>query len=88
MLGSQDESLKLALKQLIIEECDREINPEDISDNEILFGSDSQLELDSMDALQISMALHKKYGISTNDSKVLRKIMTSINTLADHIQPE
>ena len=41
-----------------------------------------------MDALQISMALHKKYGIDANDSKKLRKIMASINTLADHIQPE
>lgn len=88
MIGSKDENLKLELKQLIIEECDKEIEPEQITDDEVLFGSDSQLQLDSMDALQISMALHKKYGIDTNDSKVLRKIMTSINTLADYIQPK
>ncbi len=88
MIGSQDEALKLELKQLIIEECDKDINPQEISDDEVLFGSDTKLELDSMDALQISMALHKKYGIDANDSKKLRKIMASINTLADHIQPE
>ncbi|AXH13849.1 acyl carrier protein [Malaciobacter mytili] len=88
MIGSQDEALKLELKQLIIEECDKDIEPQEISDDEILFGSDTKLELDSMDALQISMALHKKYGIDANDSKKLRKIMASINTLADHIQPE
>ncbi|MFV0562242.1 phosphopantetheine-binding protein [Malaciobacter mytili] len=88
MIGSQDEALKLELKQLIIEECDKDIEPQEISDDEILFGSDTKLELDSMDALQISMALHKKYGIDANDSKKLRKIMVSINTLADHIQPE
>ena len=88
MIGSQDEKLKLELKKLIIEECDRDIEPYEISDDEILFGSDATLELDSMDALQISMALHKAYGIDANDSKVLRKIMASINTLADHIQPE
>ncbi len=88
LIGSKDEALKLALKELIVEECDKEIEPEQITDDEVLFGSDSQLELDSMDALQISMALHKKYGINTNDSKVLRKIMTSINTLADYIQPQ
>lgn len=88
MIGSQDEKLKLELKKLIIEECDRDIEPHEISDDEILFGSDATLELDSMDALQISMALHKAYGIDANDSKVLRKIMASINTLADHIQPE
>lgn len=88
MLGSKDEKLKLELKELIIEECDRDIEPSEINDDEILFGSDTSLELDSMDALQISMALHKKYGIEANDSKKLRKIMVSINTLADHIQPE
>lgn len=88
MLGSKDEKLKQELKELIIEECDRDIEPEDIDDDEVLFGSDTKLELDSMDALQISMALHKKYGIDANDSKKLRKIMASINTLADHIQPE
>ncbi|RXK12557.1 acyl carrier protein [Halarcobacter mediterraneus] len=88
MIGSKDEKLKLELKELIIEECDKDIEPEDISDNEVLFGSDTELELDSMDALQISMALHKKYGVDANDSKKLRKIMASINTLADHIQPE
>ncbi len=88
MIGSQDEALKLELKQLIIEECDKDIEPQEISDDEILFGSDTKLELDSMDALQISMALHKKYGIDANDSKKLRKIMASINTLADYIQPE
>lgn len=88
MLGSKDEKLKLELKELIIEECDRDIEVSEINDDEILFGSDTKLELDSMDALQISMALHKKYGIDANDSKKLRKIMASINTLADYIQPE
>ncbi len=41
-----------------------------------------------MDALQISMALQKEYNIEANDSKKLRKIMVSINSLADYIQPE
>jgi len=88
LIGSQDGKLKLELKELIVEECDKDIEPDEINDDEVLFGSDTRLELDSMDALQISMALHKKYGIDANDSKKLRKIMASINTLADHIQPE
>ena len=60
----------------------------DINDDDILFSDECALELDSMDALQISMALQKEYGIEANDSKKLRKIMVSINTLADYIQPE
>lgn len=88
MLGSQNPELKLELKQLIITECDKEeFSPEVIHDDEPLFGSDSPLQLDSMDALQISMALKEKYGVEVTDSKKMRTIMTSINTLADFIQP-
>ena len=86
MIGSENTTLKNELKQLIIDSCDRDEEVEEIGDNDPLFGSGTALELDSMDALQISMALNNKYGIKTTDSKKLRKIMTSINTLADFIQ--
>lgn len=79
------QSLKYELKKLIIEECEKDCNIEDIKDNEALFGPDSVLQLDSMDALQISMAIHKKYGLKTTDSKELRKIMESINTMEKHL---
>ncbi|RYA22193.1 phosphopantetheine-binding protein [Malaciobacter marinus] len=78
--------LKYELKKLIIEECEKECEVEDIKDDDILFDPKSPLELDSMDALQISMALNKKYGMKTTDSKELRKIMVSINTLAKYIE--
>jgi len=78
--------LKNELKQLIIQECDKECKIEDIKDDEELFGPNSVLELDSMDALQISMAISKKYGLKTTDSKELRKIMQSINSLAQYLQ--
>lgn len=78
--------LKYELKKLIIEECEKECEIEDVKDDAQLFGPESVLELDSMDALQISMALHKKYGLKTTDSKELRKIMVSINTLAEYIE--
>ncbi len=86
MIGSQDDKLKMELKQLIIEECDKDMEAGNIGDDETLFGPDTKLELDSMDALQISMALQKKYGINETDSKKLKKVMVSINTLAKYIQ--
>jgi acyl carrier protein len=78
--------LKRELKELIIEECEKDCEVNDIKDDEPLFGPDTVLELDSMDALQISMALHKKYGLKTTDSKKLRKIMLSINSLASYLE--
>ena len=78
--------LRYELKELIIEECEKDCTPEEIKNDELLFGPGSVLELDSMDALQVSMALHKKYGLKTTDSKKLKKIMVSIDTLADYIE--
>lgn len=78
--------LKETLKNLIITECEKDgFSPSDIDDEAPLFGPNSLLQLDSLDALQISMALEEKYGIKITDSKKLRKIMSSINSLAAYI---
>ncbi len=79
-------SLKNELKELIIKECEKDFNPQDIDDDEILFGEKSVLQLDSLDALQISMALERKYGIKLTDSKKTKKVMKSINSLAKYVQ--
>jgi acyl carrier protein len=88
MKGSSDENLKNDMKKLIIEECDLEIGIDEIGDDDTLFGSESPIGLDSVDALQISIAVQNKYGVVITDSKVLRRVMKSINTFADYIQPE
>lgn len=88
MKGSQDERLKTELKELIITECDLDISVEEIGDDDTLFGSDSPIGLDSVDALQVSIAVQNKYGAVITDSKVLRRVMKTINTFADYIQPE
>jgi acyl carrier protein len=90
MKGSLDENFKTALKRLIIEACDLadRIDVHEIDDQAPLFGRNSKMGLDSIDALQISIAIQQEYGITITDSKEMRRIMTSINTFADFIQPE
>jgi acyl carrier protein len=87
MKGSLDEGLKRELKRLIVEECDIKVDIAAIGDDDSLFGSDSRLGLDSIDALEISIAVMNKYNLLISDSKELRKVMRSINTFADFIQP-
>ena len=87
MKGSLDEGLKTELKRLIVEECDIKVDIAAIGDDDMLFGSDSRLGLDSIDALEISIAVMNKYNLLISDSKELRKVMRSINTFADFIQP-
>ena len=87
MKGSLDERLKTELKQLIVTECDLSVDIAEITDDDPLFGRDSRLGLDSIDALQISIAIQNRYGIIITDSKQMRKVMRSINAFADCIQP-
>ena len=88
MKGSLDEKLKMELKRLIVEECDISLDPAEIGDEDPLFGRDSRLGLDSIDALQISMAIQNRFNLAITDSKQMRKVMRSMNTFADFIQPE
>ena len=78
-------ALCLELKTLIVEACDKECDPASISDDELLFGPEASLQLDSLDALQVSMAIKKKYGLRLPDSKETRRILSSIANMAEHL---
>ena len=82
------EQLKEQLKQLIVVECDKEddMSWQDIEDDELLFGSDSKVGLDSLDALQLALVLKEHFGIKVDGSKKSRKHLQSINAIADYIQ--
>lgn len=75
------------LKALIIEECDKEdeFEVDDIDPTMALFGSDSELDLDSLDSLQISMAVKKRYGVRIEGQKEARMAMASVEALANYI---
>ncbi|RLA19448.1 MAG: acyl carrier protein [Gammaproteobacteria bacterium] len=75
-------SLHLELKQMIIDTLDLEdIAAEEIINDEPLFVEG--LCLDSIDALEIGLALQKRYGIKLKaDSEETRQHFASINSLA------
>ena len=80
------EKLKYDLKVMIIDECEKEeITPEDIQNDAELFAPDNELELDSLDALQISMGIQKAYNIRLVDPKEFRRVVTTIDNLATFI---
>ncbi len=81
------DALKKEIKQLIIEECDKEDDLEwhEIKDDEALFGFRSDIGLDSLDALQLSLVLKNKYGMKVEGSKESRKHLSSVNAIAKFI---
>ena len=59
-----------------------DVTPEDISSDEQLFGN-AGLSLDSIDALEIGVALQKRYGIKIDsEDKGLRDHFQTIRALA------
>jgi len=73
------------LKTLILEAAEKTEPPGGLGDEEALFGPDSRIALDSLDALQVSMAIQERYGVRMPDSKETRRALTSIAHLAEHI---
>ena len=81
------DDLVLELKKLIIATLKlEEVNPEDIEDDGQLFGNG--LGLDSIDALELVVALEKKYGVAIPDSEVGERVFRSVNTLAQFVRAQ
>lgn len=80
-------ALKLEIKRLIIEALDLEdTKPEDIDDDAPLFG-DEGLGLDSIDALELGVALRKKYQLQLEANDVSnREHFRSVSNLARLVQ--
>jgi acyl carrier protein len=79
------EQLKRELKELIIHECQKEMTPDEIADDAPLFG-DAGPDLDSLDALQVAMAVQRRYGKRIEGNTETRSALASINALADFIR--
>ena len=79
---STHDTLTLEIKRLIVDSCERPVDPSSILDDEILFGPDARLALDSLDALQVSMAIQKRYGLRLTDSKETRRLLSCVGNLA------
>ena len=82
-----NEELVTKLKEQIIEYLNLiDIKPEDIDNEAPLFGPESTVNLDSIDAIELSVLLDREYGIKITDPKKGRKAMASINSLISYIE--
>jgi acyl carrier protein len=74
------------LKALVLDAAEKSEPEGGLGDDEILFGEQSRLALDSLDALQISMAIQQRYGVRITDSKETRRALSSVAFLAEYLQ--
>jgi len=80
------EELKQEIKLLIMEVLNiDDVAPEEVANDDPLFGEGNVMGLDSIDALEIVMALQEKYGVRIDDKNQSRFILRSISTIAEFI---
>ena len=72
--------LKTQIKHLLVENLMLQSKAEEIADDLPLFGPGS-LGLDSVDALQIVVALDKNYGLKIPNPEAAKKVLQSVNTI-------
>jgi acyl carrier protein len=76
--------IKQNIRRLMVENLMLQISPEEIGDDQPLFGPGS-VGLDSVDALQLVVALDKVYGLKIADPEAAKRILQNVNTIAEAV---
>jgi acyl carrier protein len=83
------QELKSEIKKLILETLNiKNIKPEDIDDAVPIFSKDSVLGLDSIDGIELIMAVQKKYEVRIGDQNLARNVLESVNSIAEFVMRE
>ena len=78
-------TLKERIKNMMVENLMLQISAAEIGDDQLLFGPGS-LGLDSVDALQLVVALDKHFGLKVPDAAAAKEILQSVNTIVLALQ--
>ena len=80
-----DSDLTQQIKALMVENLMLQVSAAEIGDDQPLFGPGS-LGLDSVDALQLVVALDKNFGLKIADPAAAKEILQSVNTIATAVR--
>lgn len=81
----QGEELRLKIKEVMVEELMLDYQAEEIGNKTAIFGAHG-LGLDSVDALQLVVALEKHFGLKIADSNAAKGILENVETIATEIE--
>ena len=76
-----EKALKERIKSMMVENLMLQVTATEIGDEQALFGPGS-LGLDSVDALQLVVALDKNFGLKVPDPNAAKEILQNVATIA------
>lgn len=78
------QALKQRIKTIMVENLMLQVTAAEIGDDQPLFGPGS-LGLDSVDALQLVVALDKNFGLKIPDPAAAKEILQTVSSMADAV---
>jgi acyl carrier protein len=79
--------LKADIKKMIVDTLNmQDITPEEIGDDLPLFGGDNTLGLDSIDAIELVMAVQREFKVRIDDQNLAREVLRDVNSIAEFIE--
>jgi acyl carrier protein len=78
--------LKTEIKELIIQTLNiKNIRPEQVPDSVPLFSPENILNLDSIDGIELVMAIQDRFQVRIADQNVARNVLESIDSIAEFL---
>lgn len=82
---SDSSTLHEEIKAILVDELMLDVEPDEIEAETPLMGPDS-LGLDSVDALQLVVAIEKHFGLRVSDPEAAKGILRSVKTIAEAVE--
>jgi len=78
--------IKLEIKKLIIHTLNMgTIDPEEIRDDVPLLSGDNVITIDSIDVIEVVIAIQKKFNVRMDDQNLVRHIVNTVDTMAEFV---
>ena len=82
----ETKDLKLQLKHMIVETLNlNDVDPAAILDDKPLFSGENTITLDSIDGIELIMAIQRNFGVRLDDQNVARNILNTVDSMAEFI---
>lgn len=78
-------ALRTQIKEMMIDELMLDFEASEIEDKTPIFGAEG-LGLDSVDALQLVVAIEKHFGLKIGDAEKAKNVLQSVETVATEIE--
>ena len=78
--------LKLQIKEMIVATLNlTDVNPADILDDQPLFSGENVITLDSIDGIELIMAIQRQFNVRLDDQNLARNILNTVEAMAEVI---